>query len=677
MLTRILTSLTLVMYLVVGSVAVRFMMPEMTTVSFSTSYFSLLSNTELAATETAAIEAPEMHFAEIQIPAQKKEIVKPAVVIVKKAIVKKPAPQLVVEKVAHAELPFYEPVKLQPVVINQELKSNLIALYKDFSYEMIAEAKDEVSTKLAAVETEAEPEFFEYADEKVAVAPQPAPINEPAPTTENTQTVPEVVHSVDNVEAVDSVEAVDNKSEVVAIDDLLAFDYSKAQADLKEQKMPVVGTVTTQTIEVAEKKIIQPTVTPVAKKAKKVAAQKAVTTQEEASEKSALVSHKSYPVNMTIQIAATDMTKSFPEAGFEVRFQDDLSAAVQDYGAGYVTLNEEMAQPRMTRSVSILKRGYAPTNTDLILDSETTGVSVPMIQEEKFNELLAPYEARGAVGAVLVELDDNVEGATLDVPYSQVLRLDGDLLVTESDDFRYQLFMGVKAGNALLSYKDMKAEVTSKIIHIHERELTFDSNYFEDVLSEKVSLIEEDLLAKEKTALVISSESVKEFATNNTAKKLNNHTYKTNFNKTLLGARKYLELTHQAEPLFVGFKDQNNLEIPSENFMRYILSKFEDSNLGNRCLIQVNLNKEALKVDVAGESVGASLVTSTQILDADGKFYDSVGPKSRKVIVLGENQGAPDYAQDAKINFKITYQDGTVQYLGSYCSPNTYLVEQL
>lgn len=671
MLTRILTSLALVMYLVVGSVAVRFMMPEMTTVTFSTSYFSLLSNTDISETEAVQIEAPEMHFAEIKFPVEKKEIVKTAAVVVKQAIVKKPAPQLGMEKVAHNELPFYEPVKLQPVVINQELKSNLIALYKDFSFEMVADVKDEVSTKLAAVETEAEPVFFEYAEEKVAAAPQPADKNETAPITEYSETAPEVVHTVDNVEAVD------NSSEVVAIDDLLAFDYPKAQADLKGQKLPVVGTVTTQTIEAAEKKIIQPTVAPVSKKAKKVAPKKTVTTQEEASEKSALVSHKSYPVNMTIQIAATDMTKSFADAGFEVRFQDDLSAAMQDYGAGYVTINEEMAQPRMTRSVSILKRGYAPTNTDLILDSETTGVSVPMIQEEKFNELLAPYEARGAVGAVLVELDDNVEGATLDVPYSQVLRLDSDLLITESDDFRYQLFMGVKAGNALLSYKDMKAEVTSKIIHIHERELTFDSNYFEEVLSEKVSLMEEHLLAKEKTPLVISSSSVKEFATNNTAKKLNNHTYKTNFNKTLLGARKYLELTHQAEPLFVGFKDQSNLEIPSESFMRYILSKFEDSNLGNRCLIQVNLNKEALKVDVAGESVGSSLMTSTQILDADGKFYDSVGPKSRKIIVLGENQGAPDYAQDSKINFKITYQDGTVQYLGSYCSPNTYLVEQL
>ena len=84
-----------------------------------------------------------------------------------------------------------------------------------------------------------------------------------------------------------------------------------------------------------------------------------------------------------------------------------------------------------------------------------------------------------------------------------------------------------------------------------------------------------------------------------------------------------------------------------------------------------------LKVDVGSESVGSSLMTYIQILDADGKFYDSAGPKSRKIIVVGENQGAPDYAQDAKVNFKISYQDGSVQYLHSYCSPNSYLVEQL
>src|SRR5690606_18278941 len=146
---------------------------------------------------------------------------------------------------------------------------------------------------------------------------------------------------------------------------------------------------------------------------------------------------------------------------------------------------------------------------------------------------------------------------------------------------------------------------------------------------------------------------------------------------TLLGGRRYLELSHQAEPIFVGVKENNTVVVPSENFMRYILSRFEDSKLGNRCLVQVNLSKMATRVDVGSESAGQSLMTYMQVLDSDGKFYDSEGAKNRKVIIVGENQGAAELSQDAKINVKVTYFDGSVEYLGSYCSPNTYLVEQL
>ena len=340
-------------------------------------------------------------------------------------------------------------------------------------------------------------------------------------------------------------------------------------------------------------------------------------------------------------------------------------------------MDQELAQPKMNRSITLLKLGFAPTNTDLILEEGVTELSIPAIEEDTFNELLAPYEARGPIGAVLVELDDTVEGASLDVPYSQVLKLDEKMKVTEGDDFTYQLFVGVKAGNAMLSYKGQRGDITSKIIHVHEREVSFESNFFEDVLNEKVTLLEEDLLSKEKTPLILSAEEVKQFATSKTASKINDHTYRTDFNRTLLGARKYLELSHQSEPVFVGFKEATTLDIPSENFMRYILSKFEGGRLGNRCLVQVNLAKKAVKVDVAAESVGTSLMTYTQILDADGKFYDSISSKSSKIIVVGENEGAPDLSQDGKINLKITYQDGSIQYLGSYCSPNTYLVEQL
>ena len=85
----------------------------------------------------------------------------------------------------------------------------------------------------------------------------------------------------------------------------------------------------------------------------------------------------------------------------------------------------------------------------------------------------------------------------------------------------------------------------------------------------------------------------------------------------------------------------------------------------------------ANNVDVASESIGQSLMTSTQMLDSDGKFYDSLSAKTNKIIIVGEGQASSDISLDSKINIKIEYEDGSVQFLNSYCSPNTYLVEQL
>lgn len=692
---------TVAMYLVVGTVAVRFLAPEMTTVSFTTSYSKILSNTEIEVAQAEAVVAPEMSFAAIKMPVEVKPARVPAKVVAKAAVVRKPAvvvevvkaPEMKIEKVATNELPFYEPVTLSTITIKTDLDTNLVALYQDFAYEAVAAAtapvSDEISTKLAASE---EPEFFEYSadgpvDEKKeepVKAPETAEVKEDVKEEIVTEDIADMV----SAEAPVTASAAAVATEEVADDDLIAFDYSKADKDIKAQTMPTISTVTTQSVAAPQAPGVSVDLRGLGQsKPSSNKPSKPVTTQ---SEKNNLVDNSNkvvekavaskssvtYPSRVTIQITGTDLNNTVEEKGFEVRFQDDLSDAIQDYGAGEINLDQTLSQEKMTRSITVLKRGFTPTNTDLIMEYEGARVSLPIIEEGKFNELLAPFESRGPIGAVLVELEENVEGAILDVPYSQVLKLDEDLRVTEENVFSYQLFVGVKAGNALLSYKDARG-TTSKIIHVHERELTFESNFFEEVLNERVSLLEEDLLGKEKTPLIVSAEEVKEFATNKTAKKINNHTYETDFGRTLLGGRKYIELSHQREPVFVGFKENMQLEIPSENFMRYILSKFEGSSLGNRCLVQVNLSKKALKVDVGSESVGASLMTYTQILDADGKFYDSVGAKSRKVIVVGENQGPQENSQDAKINFKVTYEDGSVQYLGSYCSPNSYLVEQL
>jgi hypothetical protein len=111
--------------------------------------------------------------------------------------------------------------------------------------------------------------------------------------------------------------------------------------------------------------------------------------------------------------------------------------------------------------------------------------------------------------------------------------------------------------------------------------------------------------------------------------------------------------------------------------MRYILSNFEDSKLGQRCLVQVNLSKKISSYEVQAESSSSTLQAFHQVLDRDGKFYESVSDKTRKIVILGESHATGETSRDAKINIKIDYQDGSQQFLNSYCSPNTYLVEQL
>lgn len=661
MLTRMFAYLTLAAYLTVGSVCVRIFMPEMTTLSFSTAYTKLILPATLNDSESVAVLAPELAFTEIKI-----ETPKVAVSVVKKTPVvaaKKVKENFTYSKLAKNELNFNDPVVLQALDLKNLSPIVLAVNYEPFQFveTMVAKTTDEVTTKLAANTSDAEPEFFTYEETNKN-------INEEKTEVAESPTGPEEV----------------------AVDELVAFDYSVPEAKsapakvvdqaVVEQKVapviPVMETVLPMTTQNSPSTL--PKVAEVKNDFKNFKEKKEEVSAKESNALMGFVSENpNYSNEVSIQITGTNFKKAMKEYGFEIRFQDDLNESIQDYNSGTVNMAHELSQENMTRSITVLKRGFAPTNTDLILESGKTEVTLPLIEEETLKNYLSAYEPRGPVGAVLVELGDNIDSVNLDVPFGKVITLNDQLKITTDSDYLYQLFVGVSAGNALLTYTDANGEKISKIIHVHEQELTYESFFSEDVTNEKVELFEEGLLGKEKNALGISSSNVLQFATTKKAQKLTTNKFKTDFKKTLLGGRKYLELTHQEEPVFVGYKSNNKLDIPSENFMRLILSNFEGSGLGNRCLIQVNLTKKAVKVDVGAESVQASVMPYVQMLDIDGKFYDSVGEKTTKVVVVGEAQGAPEVSKDSKINFKISYDDGSEEFFGSYCSPNTYLVEQL
>ncbi len=712
MLTRMCVYFTVFCYLVLGTVVVRFTLPEVQTIHFSTSYLDAFSDAPIIRTVTTSIVSePDVTFANIQIPVEAKivklvKIAKDVETIKVSKVIEVPLEKI--EILQKNELPFHEPIKLSKVIIKNDQPVNLVASYKEFSFQepIVAKAEevtDEIKTTQAVTE-EVEPEIFEYKQtqkitekemnpkvekennekknfevvlnnevENQNVADLIEERSESSPIPEKTDTEPEFFDypaklTTQGLVSSPTPEILNKEPLKNQASAIIAFDYAKANADIKSVSITSVKKVTSHNSNFTKSLSYKVSDT------QKMVSPEAVVPQEVTNTASVVTN---YSMELLVAAVGSDLNSNEKLQGFEIRFQDDLSEAQEDYGSGEISIESLLSQPKMTRSVTMLKRGFVPTSTEIIMEEGQSAVTIPMIQEDTFNKFQAVYERRGSVGALLVELDDETEVAKIDIPFGDVIKLDGDLRRTDNEDFRYQLFVGVKAGNALLSYHHSNGEIIKKIVHVHENEITYDANFYEDVVNEKVKIYEEDLLAKESSPLIISEDQVRIFASDSYAKKINNHTYKLNFGSSHLAGRRYLELNHQSEPLFVGIRDNNNVTVPSENLMRFILSNVEGAKLGNRCLVQVNLNKKAENVEVAAESVASSLMTYTQMLDSDGKFYDSISSKTQKVIIVGESQSSSDLSADAKINVKIRYQDGSIQFLNSYCSPNTYLVEQL
>ncbi len=667
------TSFTLAFALVIGVAGVRLATSENTEITIDSSYFTLLETPSVSQAEVVAFAEPEMSFKEIRVPVAPKRII--AKKITPKTDFPLIPPELKIVSVAHNELPFEEPVKLHAIAFEGDLLTNMVALYNELPMEekvlvaeekkIAPEIKDEIKTAQAAPSSDAEPEFFEYeTKEPVKAESDPVEVGATA-APEKEQIIENVNIEVSNIQAPTPATAPEEKADESDAN-LIAFDYSGLKQDIQDKKVPTITMLDSQK---ARKKHKSQTTNPV------------VTTgntlpPSPQREEGFVPTTPKYESQMTIQGVATNLKNNETLRGFEVRFQDNAAEIVEDYGDGEVTVSAQLARPKMTRSIVLLKRGFVPTNTDLIMEEGAGSVSIPVLTDDLMNELMEPHEKMGSVGALLVELADETEKATIDVPFGKVITLDGDMHETSSDDFRYQLFIGVKAGNALITYVHGN-EITNKIIHVHEREMTYESNFFEKENLSKISLWQEDLLSREKAPLITASENVKVFAKDIHGEKLNQNTYRINFGEALLGGRNYLELTHENEAVFVGTKSESQLVIPTESFMRHILGSLPESKLGNRCVIQVNTKNKISEVLVGAESVDFSLMTNVQFLDADGRFYDSASEKTRKVIIFGENQSSDQQELSGKVNVKITYLDGTVDYLGSYCSPNTYLVEQL
>lgn len=379
-------------------------------------------------------------------------------------------------------------------------------------------------------------------------------------------------------------------------------------------------------------------------------------------------------VRVVIAPVAVGLSKASALKRFEVQSKDDDSEFWENNDNSQVVWNEAVVG-ESARAVIVQDRtgDYMPTHVEVAMVEKTH--EVPVFSYEKMRSL-PQVTAKVPTGHLLIELDEETIDVDVDGSEPVKTKLTQDFIVTKGDNHRYVLLSGVEVGNRSLAVKHSDGRSAFRVIFVQENEMTFEPNLYANEARLALKLNEEDLLAKKKRPLVISGDQVTAFFTNKKAQKSAPGVYSLPSVPRLLGSRQYLALSHQSENILVGVEGSGSVDIPSEGLMREVIGRFKLTGSAQACIIQVNLDRPVKSHQVLAQSYDEGHVSYSLALDADGEFYESMGETSRRLFIMSENR-ATKFSENGKVNIRLEYQDGSFRSFSSYCSPNTYLVEQL
>ncbi|MCK5072076.1 MAG: hypothetical protein KAQ98_01530 [Bacteriovoracaceae bacterium] len=341
-----------------------------------------------------------------------------------------------------------------------------------------------------------------------------------------------------------------------------------------------------------------------------------------------------------------------------------------DNGEGEIIINEIIHSSMSVLRGTLIKGNFVRTKIDLVLNDARYEINVPIFDHEEFSAFLEKNNVNGPGGFVLIELDHDVISTDLDAKYAHRILLNDRMnITTKNSEVYYVLYTGVQSGNVLISYQIIDGNISHKVVHVSEDEIYFDNSSFVDKGYETLTLNERNILGKTINELSISGNDIVYFNTKQTADTKGLNIYEMKLPLIPSGMRKYYELKHLEDSIFIGHWENSTLEIPSREFIDRIYELFDIGSIHGSCMLQINLPKRAFEVTIAGEANHGHMGVETLFLDNDGKIGDEIGELSETIFILGNQQGT--------VNAKIKYFDGSVEYLQSYCSLDTYLVEQL
>ena len=376
-------------------------------------------------------------------------------------------------------------------------------------------------------------------------------------------------------------------------------------------------------------------------------------------------------VNVRAQVFSFREGPSGEHQHFEIRPDYSGQERWSDQGLGQVSIQTELNSGMGVMGVFLYGRGIMDTRMDLVLErGVVTEVSVPVFLRDEFEGLQSRQKSLGAGGNLFIELDDSTESVALDKEYEMAIYLNKKLQqVGKDDDYHYILFLGIAPGATTLEYIRNGYEDLRKVVLVEEGTIYYDLNRYLEMGKDIVQIKQRNMLGHRQSDLNIKGQKITQFNSYEKVSQIGPSQYDLTTNMILAGTRKYVELGHMSSSLYLGRWDAKEVVIPSEDYIAYFLKVMGLEDLSGSCLVQVNFSNKVEELYVEGKNGGDYIPVDQIYLDEEGEFSDSLSPFSVQGFFLSDKTGV--------FSFKVKYKNGKQDYLNSYCSSSTYIIEQL
>lgn len=357
--------------------------------------------------------------------------------------------------------------------------------------------------------------------------------------------------------------------------------------------------------------------------------------------------------------------------GFEFVPDYDRAERVSDSASGEIGFGYSLNGEMNAQTGVVQAQGIIPTRVELSLGA-MKGLEVPLLNEEGIQKFLQKQGLSIEGNLLMIALNSNIIDTEIDSNFGAKFIFDKNFrAVQQMNGASFVLYAGVKTGNILVKYLLANKENAQKIVYVGDGEMYFEDPGFTASERETFTFTTRSLLGQKKKELSIDGGAISYFNTTITAKKKALNAYELKIPTLATGMRKYLEFKHLRDSIFVGVgsKDEKEVEVPGNDFIAKVLEMNQVSSLKERCVVQLNLSKDLRALAANGKNRTGEMFVETSYLDKDGNFTRDSLELADKAFIVGDMEG--------QFSVKLDYTDGSSEFLKTFCSEGTYLVEQL